>query len=201
MSGTDASAIIPIFDMSGAPAPVVDMSGAPAPVVDMSGAPITDPIPPSNPPVQTPVVAAAGQPTLTKELSDAVDGIAHDLSGVGVTPLNVNDLIRFVPRLASLVHSLQVRGSEKRDLVIAAAHVLTDRVVGESERPAAHALVDVVFPPVIAALIDVVAGRVTFQQAAAQAATTAVGSAVTNQVVVAQSGNCLAQLLACLGKK
>jgi hypothetical protein len=119
-------------------------------------------------------------------------------------------LIRFVPRLASLVHNLQIRGTEKRDLVMAAAHVLVDRVIGASERPAAHMLVDVVFPPTIASVIDVVAGRVTFQQAvtdaAAATAATAVtaataATAVTNQVVIAQAGNCLMQLLTCLGKK
>lgn len=190
----------------------VDLSGAPA--IDMSGAPVAavpspDPVPapapppaalePTPHPVQTPVVAPAA--ALSKELSDAVDGIVRDLSGVGVTGITVGDLLRFVPRLASLVHTLQIRGSEKRDMVIAAAHVLVDRVIGEGDRPAAHALVDVVFPPAIAAVIDVVAGRVTFQQAAVTAASSTATAAAANPVVVAQAGNCLTQLLACLAKK
>jgi hypothetical protein len=75
---------------------------------------------------------------------------------------------------------------------MAAAHVLVDRVMSEGARPAAHALVDVVFPAAIAGVIDVVAGRVSFQQAAPTPA---------NQVVQAASTNCLSQLLSCLGKK
>lgn len=184
------------IDLSGAPA--TDMSGVP----NAANVPSPDPAPAPIPPVQTPVAAppvvAAAVPVLTKELTGAIDGIVHDLSGAAAS---VGELLRFVPRLASLVHTLQIRGSEKRDLVIAAAHVLIDRVIGESERPAAHALADIVFPPAIAAVIDVVAGRVTFQQAASQAATTVVASAATNQVIVAQAGNCLTQLLACLAKK
>jgi hypothetical protein len=154
------------------------------------------------PPVETPVAApVVAQVALSKELSDAVDEIVHELSGAVVTGVSVGDLLRFVPRLASLVHTLQIRGSEKRDMVIAAAHVLVDRLIGVGDRPAAHALVDVVFPPVIASVIDVVAGRVTFQQAAVTAGTAAVAAAAANPVVVAQVGNCLTQLLACLAKK
>ena len=188
----------------------IDLSGA-IPTTDISGVSVVtevtspDPTPAvphvTNPPVQTPVVSSPPvvvAQTLTKELTGAIDGIVHDLSGAVVS---VGELIRFVPRLASLVHTLQIRGGEKHELVMAAAHVLVDRAIGEHERPAAHALVDVVFPPSIAGVIDVVAGRVTFQQAAVQAATTAVGSAATNQVVVAQAGNCLSKLLACLKKK
>ena len=203
----DLSGAKPAIDLSGAK-PAIDLSGA-KPTTDMSGVPIVaevpspDPAPAPIPPVQTQVAAPAEPPVvvvpaLTKELTDAIDGIVHDLSGAAVS---VGELIRFVPRLASLVHTLQIRGGEKRDLVMAAGHVLVDRVIGDSERPAAHALVDVVFPPAIACVIDVVAGRVTFQQAAVHAATTAVASAATNQVIVAQAGNCLTQLLACLGKK
>lgn len=206
----------PAIDLSGAPAPVqaaIDLSGVPAPAIDMSGAPVAtvpspDPVaapaPPASepatvPPVQTPVAAPVA--ALSKELSDAVNGIAHDLSGVGMTGVTVGDLLRFVPRLASLVHTLQIRGNEKRDMVIAAVHALVDRVFGEGERPAAHALVDVVCPHAIAAVIDVVAGRVTFQQAATTAAVSSATAAAANPVVVAQAGNCLTQLLACLAKK
>lgn len=198
-------------DLSGAAVAVItvatDMSG----VAIIAEVPSPDPVPAPIPPVQTQVallpeqpvatVVVRAAPTLTKELSDAVDEIVRDLSGASMSVMTAGGLIRFVPRLASLVHTLQIRGGEKRDLVMAAAHVLVDRVIGESERPAAHALVDVVFPSAIAGVIDVVAGRVTFQQAAAEAVTTAVMSAATNQVVIAQAGNCLTQLIACLGKK
>jgi hypothetical protein len=132
-------------------------------------------------------------PTLTKELAGAVDGIVHDLSGLHVSGFAVGDLIRFVPRLASLVHTLQIRGVEKRDLVMAASHILVDRVIPEADRPAAHSFVDGVFPPAIAAVIDVVNGRVTFAQAAA--------SAVANPVVVVAAENCLARLFAVCAKK
>lgn len=178
----------------------IDLSGA-NPATDLPGVVMeissSDPAPAVTvPPVQTPVAApvSAAAPTLTKELSDALDGIVHDLSGAD---LSVGGLIRYVPRFASLVHTLQIRGSEKHGMVMAAGHVLVDRVIGEGERPAAHTLVDSVFPPAIAGVIDVVAGRVTFQQAA----TTAVMSAASNPVVVAQAGNCLTQLLSCVGKK
>ena len=199
MSDTQTTEVI---DLSGAKPtqPVTDMSGVPVVAEVPSPDPAPAPIPPpvTAPPVQTLVAAPVVVPSLTKELTDAIDGIVHDLSGAAAS---VGELIRIVPRLASLVHTLQIRGGEKRELVMSAAHVLVDRVIGESERPAAHALVDVVFPPSIAGVIDVVAGRVTFQQAATQAATTATASALTNPVVVAQAGNCLTQLLACLGKK
>jgi hypothetical protein len=181
-------------DLSGAAA--IDLSGttgatvATVPSPDPAPSPSPPVVEPTAPPAQTPVVAPAA--TLTTELSGAVDEIVHDLSGVGVTGITVGDLLRFVPRMASLVHALQIRGSEKRDMVIAAAHVLVDRVIGEGDRAVAHVLVDVVFPPAIAAVIDVVAGRVSFQQAVAVA---------ENHVVVTQSGNCLSQILSCLAKK
>lgn len=190
-------------------AAVADMSGVPVvvsatePAVDMSGVSVvvaTAPAPAPTPaPEPAPPASAPAPPSLTKELSDAVDEIVRDLSGA--SSMSVGDLIRFVPRLSSLVHTLQIRGGEKRELVMAASHVLVDRVIGESGRPAAHALVDVVFPPAIAAVIDVVAGRVTFQQAATQAAVSSVSSAAANPVVVNEAGNCLSQILACLGKK
>ncbi len=174
--------------------PTIDLSGAPPVAAVPSPDPVPAPAPPT--PAQTPVAVPPAS-SLSKELSDAVDGIVRDLSGVGVTGITVGDLLRFVPRLASLVHTLQIRGSEKRDMVVAAVHVLVDRVIGEGERPAAHVLVDVICPPAIAAVIDVVAGRVTFQQAAMTAAT----AAAANPVVIAQAGNCLTQLLSCLAKK
>jgi hypothetical protein len=197
-------ATVPSPDPAPAPAPAPPAPPAPTNEPTAPPAPTNEPtVPPAPtneptaPPVQTPVVEPVVV-ALTKELSDVVDGIAHDLSGSVVT---VGDLLRFVPRLASLVHTIQIRGSEKRDMVIAAAHVLVDRVIGAGDRPAAHALVDVVFPHAIASVIDVVAGRVTFQQAAATAAVATVAAAAANPVVVAQVGNCLTQLLACLAKK
>jgi hypothetical protein len=140
----------------------------------------------------------APQPTLTKQLEDVVDGIVRDLSGVSVS--EPASLLRFVPRLASSVHSLQIRGAEKRDLVMSAAHLLVSRVIPEPNQTLAHGMIDAMFPPAIAAVIDVVAGRVTFEQIAASAAE-AVTSPATAAAVVSSSGNCLTQILsACLRK-
>ena len=182
----------------------LDLSGISVPPTATVPSPTTAPAPIPAPeqtqvavPVAEPVVAA--QPVLSKELSDAVDGIVHDLSGVSVSgPASiVASLLRFVPRLASLVHTLQIRGAEKRDLVMAAAHVLVSRVVPEGDRSAAHGMVDAMFPPAIAAVIDVVAGRVTFQQVAEAVA--ASNPQVT--AVAASAGNCLTQMIsACLRK-
>lgn len=197
-------------DLSGAA--IADLSGAQqSPAAATADVPSPDPspapVPPTletitAPPEQTLVVvpapAPAPAPALTKELSDALDGIVRDLSGVNAASLNVGDLIRFVPRLASLVHTLQIRGSEKREMVMAAAHILVDRVIPDSERAASHAMVDVVFPPAIAGVIDVVNGRVSFQQAATEAASSAVSSAAANPVIVSSTRNCLTQLISCL---
>jgi hypothetical protein len=131
-------------------------------------------------------------------LADGVDGIVRDLSGVAVT--EPASLLRFVPRLASLVHTLQVRGAEKHELVMTAAHVLVSRVIPEADRSRAHEMIDTIFPPAIAAVIDVVAGRVTFQQLATSAASAA-SSPESVAVVAASTGNCLTQILsACLRK-
>lgn len=170
---------------------------APAP------APVPAPAPEATTPAQeqivvaAPVAAAPPQPTLTKELADAVDGIVRDLSGADVS---VASLLRFVPRLASLVHTLQIRGAEKRELVMAAAHVLVARVIPEAERSTADGMIDLIFPPAIAAVIDVAAGRVTFQQAV-EATATAVASTPQVEVVASSAGNCLRQLVSsCLRK-
>jgi hypothetical protein len=179
----------------------IDISGAKAPIVLV---PESDPtpaaVPDTNPP-QTVALPVAAPQTLTKELTDAVDGIVHDLSGLTVSGLSVGDLIRFVPRMASLVHTLQIRGSEKRALVMAAFHILVDRVIPEADRHTAHALVDVVFPPAIAAVIDVAAGRVTFGQTTVSAATTVAVTGASNQVVVAEATNCLSLLFGACAKK
>lgn len=188
----------------------VDLSGTPVspsaevPSPDPVSAPpapqvveTTTPVPPQTQvAVSSPV--AVPQPTLSKELADAVDGIVRDLSGADASAAS---LLRFVPRLASIVHTLQIRGAEKRDLVMAAAHVLVSRVVPEADRSAAHAMVDAAFPPAIAAVIDVVAGRVTFQQAVAATAVAAVSNSEAMTTVVSSTGNCLTQMLsACLRK-
>jgi hypothetical protein len=193
----EPAAIIVSTDMSGA-APV-DMSGA-APV-DLSGATLkqTPAAVPVSAPPPTAVEATPSVAELTPALVAVVEGIVSDLSGV---PASAGDLIRFVPRLASLVHALQIRGSEKRDLVMAAAHALVDRVIGDTSRPVAHTLVDAVFPHAIAGVIDVVAGRVTFQQAAESAAAMATSAATSNPAAVVAAGNCLTQMLsACLRKQ
>lgn len=188
------------FDLSGTPVPPTaevpstDPVIAPAPPAPpASVADTTTPAPPQTEvAVSSPPAVAVPEPTLSKELVDAVDGIVRDLSGADVSAAS---LVRFVPRLASIVHALQIRGAEKRDLVMAAAHVLVSRAVPDADRSAAHTMVDAIFPSAIAAVIDVVAGRVTFQQAAA---------AVSNSDVVttvASTGNCLTQMLsACLRK-
>ena len=178
-----ASAPVPVSEPApaSAPVPVSEPAPASAPV------PVSEPAPASAPEITPAQTAAAAPVTLTKELSDAVDGIVRDLSGLNVSNVTVADLIRFVPRLSSLVHTLQIRGSEKRELVMAAAHVLVSRVIPESHRESAHALVDTIFPPAIAAVIDVVAGRVTFEQAVQSAA-------VPVTVAVVQQG-CLSRCL------
>ena len=205
------------FDLSGTPVPpsadVPSPDPAIAPVPPVSSDPVVPVAPTVSPVSPVPVVAgtttpappqiqaaapAEPQPTLSKELADAVDGIVRDLSGVDVSAAS---LLRFVPRLASVVHTLQIRGGEKRDLVLVAAHVLVSRVVPEGDRPAADALVDAMFPPAIAAVIDVVAGRVTFQQVVATAAAAVASNAEVATTVVASTGNCLTQMLsACLRK-
>lgn len=172
--------------------------------IDLSGAPVSDPAPVAPAPipqqtVESPVTAVG--PTLTKELAGAVDGIVHDLSGLTLSGLTVGDLLRHVPRFASLVHTLQIRGPEKREMVMAASHVLVDRVIPESDRSAGHALVDTVFPAVIAGVIDVVKGRVTFEKAVVSEATTVAAAAVSNPVVVAEARNCLSRLFAACIKK
>jgi hypothetical protein len=196
-----------------------DLSGSVVASADVpSPDPVSAPVPPSTTqpqsesksenvtalPEQTLVVvpapAPAPAPALTKELSDALDGIVNDLSGVNASSLNVGDLIRFVPRLAALVHSLQIRGAEKREMVMSASHILVSRVIPESDRASAHALVDVVFPPAIAGVIDVVNGRVSFEQAAVATASSTVSAAAANPIVVSTARNCLTQLLSCLRK-
>lgn len=193
-------------DLSGAA--IQDLSGAVQTANVPSPDPVSAPVPPTTsevatvPPEQTLVVAPAPAPApaLTKELNDALDGIVSDLSGANASSLNVGDLIRFVPRLASLVHTLQIRGTEKREMVMAASHILVDRVIPDSDRASAHALVDVVFPPAIAGVIDVVNGRVSFEQAATAAASSVASNVAANPVAVSSARNCLTQLISCLRK-
>ena len=98
-------------------------------------------------------------PTIA-DLSGVIAGILNDLGAVGVQ--GVGELVRYIPRLAAHVQMLPISKMEKRDLVVAAGHALVDRCVPEDARATAHGLVDSVFPFAIAAVIDVVRGRVQF---------------------------------------
>jgi hypothetical protein len=139
-------------------------------------------------PVPVPADAPASAPTPTA-ISAAIDTIVKDLSGAN---LSAGDIARYLPRLAAQVHALNIPGADKSALVVAAAHVLVDRCVPEGERTAAHALTDAVFPAAIAGIIDVVRGRVTFQQAVA-ASMAAVPELVP--IVAPMARNCLMSLL------
>ena len=126
---------------------------------------------------------------LLMDLSGVLQLIVVDLSGVHVDAVS---LLRHIPRLAAHVHALTISNDDKRALVIGAAHTLIDRLVPSAEVKTAHTMVDAVFPAAIAAVIDVVRGRVSFG-VAAQAL---VSSAAPVVIEVAQR-ECIPRLLEC----
>lgn len=146
----------------------------------------TPPSEPALPPAvpQPPPAAPAVHP----ELVNVIDSIVVDLSGVYIKP---SDLLRYIPQLAAKVHALSVSGAQKTDLVVAAAHALVNRVVVDDDRVRAHEIVDMTFPPAIAAVIDVVKGRVSFEQAVVAALQTSAPQLVP---VVPHVRNCLLRI-------
>lgn len=170
----------------------IDASGvaaAPAPAPEVAAA---------APEVAAPAPAAA--PTITvADLSGVIAGITADLSGAS---LGVGELVRYIPRLAAHVQTLPIAKAEKRDLVIAAGHLLVDQCVPESARETAHGLVDSVFPFAIAAVVDVARGRIQFANPAqAVQALTAEAPPVVQEVAQQAVRGCLpllARLVACV---
>ena len=122
-----------------------------AAVIDVSGVEVVTAAPPA---------AQVSASVTVADLSGVIAEIVADLSGVTVS--GVGELVRHIPRLAAHVQALPLAGAEKRDLVLAAGHILVDRCIPEGARATAHGLVDSVFPFAIAAVIDVARGRVNF---------------------------------------
>lgn len=188
-SGVVADQSTPVVSASSIPAIVPSVAAVPVPVPAAVPVPVPAPVPAAIAvAVAVPVPAQADAPTATA-ISSAIDTIVKDLSGAN---LSAGDIARYLPRLAAQVHALNIPGADKSALVVAGAHVLVDRCVPEGERTAAHALTDAVFPAAIAGIVDVVRGRVTFQQAVA-ASMAAVPELVP--VVAPMARNCLMSLL------
>ena len=188
-------AAVPVPVPAAAPVAIAVVVPVPAPVDAPAAIAVPVPAPADAPaaiaiavPVPAPADAPASAPTATA-ISAAIDTIVNDLSGAN---LSAGDIARYLPRLAAQVHALNIPGADKSALVVAGAHVLVDRCVPEGERTAAHALTDAVFPAAIAGIIDVVRGRVTFQQAVA-ASMAAVPELVP--IVAPMARNCLLSLL------
>lgn len=137
--------------------------------------------------------------SVAADLSGVIAVITTDLSGA---TLGVGELVRYIPRLAAHAQTLSIGKAEKRDLVMAASHLLVDRCVPESARETVHGLVDSIFPSAIAAVVDVARGRVQF--AAAIVAATTDAPPVVQQVAHQAVNGCLpllARLVACAGAK
>lgn len=171
-------------DISGS-TPHIEADPAPAPAE--AAAPVR-PLPPN--PVQGAGVGGSVRP----EFEVAISAILKDLSGASVQ--NVGDLLRFVPRLAAVAETLHdVSKPEKRALVIAAGHRLVELALPVEAREDANRLVDVIFPGALAGVIDVVRGRVSFEDAAK-----AVAQSAAPVVVEVAQKKCLPLLLSCLKK-
>ncbi len=110
-------------------------------------------------------------PTITETTMNLKDAV-HDLSDIVAEitgdwkEFGISDVIRIVPQLAAHVQKLSVAGPEKYDLVLAAVHLLVDRMP-DAAQSSAHTLVDTILPAVIQNVLDVAKGRVSLQTAAA----------------------------------
>ncbi len=139
--------------------------------------------------------APAPAPAVTvADLSGVIEGIMTDLSGVSA--LSVGELVRYIPRLAAHVQTLPIGKAERRDLVIAAGHLLVDRCAPEAARETVHGLVDSVFPFAIAAVVDVARGRVNFANPAQAAQQLTAEAPPAVQEAVQQATRCCLPLLA-----
>jgi hypothetical protein len=109
--------------------------------------------------------------------------------------IDISDVIRIVPRLSAYVQKLDIAGSEKFALVMAAAHSLVDRMPDDAQS-SAHALVDKILPAAIQNVLDVAKGRVTWQQVVATQTVV-----LQNPEVVESAKNCCLPLLSQLFRK
>ena len=129
------------------------------------------------------------------DLSDIVAEITGDWKGFGIS-----DVIRIVPQLAAHVQKLSVAGPEKYALVLAAVHLLVDRMP-DAAQSSAHALVDAILPAVIKNVLDVAKGRVSLQTAAvAAAALPAVALSALPALPAEVAAGCFAFLPRCFRK-
>ena len=117
------------------------------------------------------------------DFSKLIAEVVTDLSGASAA-----DLLRYVPRFAAHVHTLDLLKADKRALVLGALRELADRCIPAEAREAAHSLLDMVVPAALAGVIDVVRGRVSFEKA------------VSVPELAVASGNCLTALFACIKK-
>lgn len=140
---------------------------------------------------------SAASAVTVADLSGVIDGIMTDLSGASA--LGVGELVRYIPRLAAHVQTLPIGKAEKRDLVIAAGHLLVDRCAPEAARETVHGLVDSIFPFAIAAVVDVARGRVNFANPAQAVQQLTAEAAPAVQEAVQQATDCCLPLLAKLG--
>lgn len=130
---------------------------------------------PAPAPVPEPVISKKVGPILEAhpDLLRAIETIRQDVSGASFSGVVAN-LFRHVPKLAAAVHDLDLSNAEKRACVIAAAHQVVDHFAPASEDAnSAKTLLDSTLPSVIAGVIDVVKGRVSFGAAASAAASAA----------------------------
>lgn len=160
------------------PAPV---AAAPAPAPAPVAAPVAAPAPAAVPEPE-PVISKKVGPILEAhpDLLRAIETIRQDVSGASFSGVVAN-LFRHVPKLAAAVHDLDLSNAEKRACVIAAAHQVVDHFAPASEEAnSAKTLLDSTLPSVIAGVIDVVKGRVSFGAAASAAASAAATSAAAH---------------------
>jgi hypothetical protein len=137
-------------------------------------------------------IALVGDLISVADLSGVIQQIITDLSGSNP---GVGELFRFAPVLAAKAQTLNVSKERKRELVVAAAHQLVDRVIVEDMRVDGHRVIDAVFPGALAGVIDLARGRVSFETAAAAAVAQAVSAPVVLEVA---QRRCLPLILSCL---
>ena len=142
---------------------------------------IDSPVEPTKP-IDAAVAVAVPVPVKTytvDDLSELINELTRDLSGATIV-----DVVRIVPRVAAHVQKFDISGANKRELVMAACHLIVSRSVAEDGRDIANGLVDNIVPAVIDGVIDVAKGRVDFAHVAVQLADSVTAGTVPSAAAV-----------------
>lgn len=112
-------------------------------------------------------VQGATQNTVTEDLSGALMHLVTQMADEIKEIPDVAAILRQVPKCVSVVHTLPVPGSEKKDMVLRAlrslAGILADKkVITDVQHGEMLTFIDIVVPVSIDTTLDVVKGRVSF---------------------------------------